>query len=198
MKIGILGGTFNPIHIGHLIVAEHIREFFPLDKVIFIPAGVPPHKKHVETWNDRFNMVNLSIMTNPNFLVSSIEIEREGNSFTIDTIKILKYNYVNDDLFFIIGADSLLDLKNWHKFDELLKLVKFIVVGRECISEKSILDNIEQLKSSYGSNIYYLWAPLINVSSTEIRKKVNNNKSIKYLVTESVENYINEHELYKE
>lgn len=198
MKIGILGGTFNPIHIGHLIMAEYIRESIPLDKVIFIPVGEPPHKKHTERSEDRFNMVKIAIESNPFFDISSIEMDRKGSSYTIDTIKQLDTIYPEDKLYFIIGADSLLDIMNWHKAEKLLQIVDFIVVGRNSLDKDHIVKNIENLTSKYGANIIFLETPSIEVSSTEIRKRVKEHKSIRYLVPNSVREYIIERNLYKE
>ena len=131
-KIGIMGGTFDPIHVGHLMIAEAVWDEYNLEKVIFIPSANPPHKHDVLTSaKHRFNMTLLATCSNPHFEVSTIEMDRVGPSYTIDTIKALKKMYGDDtDFYFIIGADCIHELPTWHKIDELLKICKFIATKR--------------------------------------------------------------------
>lgn len=198
MKIGLMGGTFNPIHMGHLIISEFLRVTFPLDKVIFIPSGNPPHKNNdIAESNHRMSMVNLATSQNPFFEVSSIELKRAGKSYTIDTIKEIKDIYPNDELYFIIGSDSLLDLTSWKDFESLISKTNFLIYGRPENTEESILNKIDELTKKYNSNIIYIKGPLIEISSTSIRDMIKNEKSIKYLVTEEVEKYIYKNNLYK-
>lgn len=200
-KIGISGGTFDPIHYGHLIVAEEIRESMALDKVIFIPSGDPPHKagKGVTEVEHRFNMVKLAIETNPHFEASSIEIEREGYSYTADTLSQLKQIYGEEtSLFFMTGADVIPQLVNWRNFERLFSLCEFVAVLRPGFARQALLSEIDYLKKNYKAIIHVEDTPLIGISSTIIREHVKKNKSIKYLVPEKVELYIKENNLYKQ
>ncbi len=188
MKIGILGGTFNPIHIGHLILAEEAREKLSLDKLIFVPAFLPPHKDNsdVAPASDRYKMVRLAIAGNRNFCVSDIEIKRDGRSYTIDTIREFKKVYPNDELYFVIGSDLLNYLDEWKDLSEILKMVKFIVATRPGYPLEKI--------PSYISTM-----PIraVDVSAFEIRNCVKENKSFRYLVTDKVYAYINRKKLYR-
>lgn len=198
MKIGLMGGTFNPIHMAHLIISEFIRISFPLDRVIFIPSGIPPHKNNdIAESNHRMDMVRLATDSNPFFDISGIELNRGGKSYTVDTLEEIKDIYPDDDLFFIIGSDSLLDLTSWRDFESLVVKTNFLVYGRPENSEKSIMDKIDELKEKYDSKFFYIKGPLIEISSSLIRDRINEGVSIKYLVPEKIENYIYENHLYK-
>lgn len=200
MKIGLIGGTFNPIHHGHLILSEYVREQCKLDKVIFIPTGLPPHKAEstVEDPVTRFDMTRLGIELNSFFDVSDIETYREGISYTIDTIIELKELYPNEDLYFIIGADSLFQLPTWKDYDKLLKIMNIIVVNRPGGENNLIQDKVREYADLFNSNIIEVKSPLIEISSSDIRDRVKNGKSIKYLVPQKVEEYIMQKNLYKE
>lgn len=198
MKIGLMGGTFNPIHLGHLLVSEYIRENFPLDIIIFIPSGNPPHKDldHVIDAHHRYNMVNLAIKDNPYFTISDIEIKRSGKSYTIDTIDEIKKSFPNDSIYFIIGGDSLYNLTTWKDYRSLFNKTSFILIDRHGIEENKMINYIKELKEEFGANIDYIDGPQIEISSTNIRKNLINNKSIKYMVTNEVEDYITNNRLY--
>lgn len=198
MKIGLMGGTFNPIHLGHLLVSEYIRENFPLDIIIFIPSGNPPHKDldHVIDAHHRYNMVNLAIKDNPYFTISDIEIKRSGKSYTIDTIDEIKKSFPNDSIYFIIGGDSLYNLTTWKDYRSLFNKTSFILIDRHGIEENKMINYIKELKEEFGANIDYIDGPQIEISSTNIRKNLINNKSIKYMVTKEVEDYITNNRLY--
>lgn len=198
MRIGLMGGTFNPIHQGHMIISEYVREAMSLDKIIFIPSGNPPHKSKDEliSADERYHMVGLSIKSNPYFDISSVERDREGFTYTLDTIKVFRKIYPEDELYFIIGADTLYALEQWKDFELVFKAVDFIAVGRTGIDESMIHDRIEELKDLYDAKITYISAPLIEISSTEIRERLLNNLSIKYLVEDNVEEYIHMNNLY--
>lgn len=192
-RIGISGGTFDPIHYGHLILAEQIREIMKLEKVIFIPSGNPPHKTKTKVTPavHRFNMVKLATASNPNFEVSSIELEREGYSYTIDTLTQLKQIYGPDtSLYFMTGADVIPELVTWRNFDNIFPLCEFVAVLRPGFNRESLLKEIEYYKKNYKAIIHIVDAPLIGISSTIIRERVREGKSIKYHVPESVEEYI--------
>jgi nicotinate-nucleotide adenylyltransferase len=201
LRIGISGGTFDPIHHGHMIIAEQIRESLELDKVIFIPSGLPPHKDDLKVTpaEHRFNMVHAAVQTNPFFEVSRIEVDREGYTYTIDTIK--KLNGLFGDtvrLFFITGADVIPELLTWKNYEDLFKLCEFIAVLRPGFKKEGFMKEIGYLRSVYSAKIHTVDAPLIGISSTIIREKVKEGKSIKYLVPESVEFYILKNRLYLE
>lgn len=200
-KIGISGGTFNPIHIGHLIIAETVRDKFGLDKVLFIPSGMPPHKnlESVVCAEKRFDMVQRAVAGNPHFEASRVEVDREGYTFTVDTLKKLREIYGKDTgLYYIIGADVLNDLLTWRSYEEVFKICEFIAVLRPGNDEKAFYKQMEYLRDAYGVKIHFIDAPLIDVSSTEIRERIKEGRSIKYLVPESVEEYIESNGLYKE
>ncbi|MCM8781279.1 MAG: nicotinate-nucleotide adenylyltransferase [Candidatus Omnitrophica bacterium] len=188
MKIGILGGTFNPIHIGHLILAEEVWEKLALDKIIFVPTYLPPHKDDADIAlaQDRYAMVKLAIRKNRKFLVSDIEIKRDGRSYTIDTIKELKKIYPKDELYFIIGSDLVNYLGEWKDLEEITKLVKFIVATRPGYPLEKI--------PTYISTIAIR---AVDISGFEIRKNIRENKSFRYLVPESVYRYIIKKKLYR-
>lgn len=197
--MGIMGGTFDPIHNGHLILAEHSRIQFDLEQIIFIPTGKPPHKgeKDISSVNYRYDMTVLAISTNPYFSLSSIEIQREGATYTIDTIKYLQSKYRDKEFYFILGADSFCNIDKWKDYKELLSLCKFIVAKRPDLDSNKLESRFKELSRIYKDSIYLLETPLIDISSTSIRNRVKSELSIKYLVPESVELYIEKNKLYK-
>lgn len=198
MKIGIIGGTFDPIHNGHLIMGEYARTSLKLDKVIFIPVGIAPHKdnKNISSSKTRVEMIDLAIESNPHFHQSLIEIERDEVSYTIDTIVNLKKQYKEDELYFIMGGDSIFQIESWKDSQRLMKLCKFIVLDRRHGSCKGIREKIGQLKSLYKMDVEEVKSPIIEISSTKIKNRIKNNLSIKYLVPEVLENYIIGNKLY--
>jgi len=188
MRIGILGGTFNPVHIGHLILAEEAREKLGLDKIIFIPTALPPHKDNlnIAPAADRLKMLKLATQGNKYFKVLDIEIKRNGRSYTIDTLRELKSKYSRDELYFIIGSDLLKYLNEWKDLNEILKMVKFVVATRPGFP-------LEQIPSY----ITTLAIRAVDVSGFEVRQCVAQNKSYGYLVTDKVFDYIKKRKLYK-
>lgn len=200
MKIGILGGSFDPIHMGHLILGENVRDSLKLDKVIFIPTGINPFKGNRNTTSptQRLEMIKLAIESNPHFTISTIEIEREGISYTIDTIKSLKGRYKEDDLYFIIGSDIIFQIEKWKDIQQLVKLCKFALVNRPGKELKEIDNKVEELSLKYNIFFERISSPFIDISSTDIRNRVRKKQSIKYLVPPKVEDYIIKHKLYVE
>ncbi|WP_202710640.1 nicotinate-nucleotide adenylyltransferase [Sporosalibacterium faouarense] len=199
-KYGIMGGTFDPIHIGHLVIAEEVRNKFNLDKVIFIPSGQPPHKNlsNVTEPEHRYQMTLLATISNPYFEVSSIEMDRAGKTYTVDTIKKLNEVFNEEvDFYFITGADAILDLPTWKNVNELLTLCNFVAATRPGFGLEKMQKGIEKLEKKYNRSIYTLIVPALQISSTDIRNRINNNQSIKYLLPESVEHYIYKNNLYK-
>ncbi|MFD1672746.1 nicotinate-nucleotide adenylyltransferase [Agrilactobacillus yilanensis] len=187
-QVGILGGTFNPPHLGHLIMADQVMQQLELEKVLFMPDNQPPHVDEKKTipGKDRKEMVSRAIMDNPNFELETIELQRGGISYTYDTIKALKQRHPDTDYYFIIGGDMVAYLPKWHKIDELLKLVHFVGVRRR--------------NFAVHSNYPIIWvdSPLVDISSSAIRKRVKNQQSIHYLVPDDVAAYIYEKGLYLE
>ena len=188
MKIGILGGTFNPVHIGHLILAEEAREKIGLDKVLFVPAHLPPHKDAscVASAKDRYEMVRLAIRGNKFFEVSDIEVKRKGPSYTIDTLKELKRDFPGDELYFIIGSDLLTYLDDWKDLAEILKMIKFVVATRPNYPLEKI-----------PSYIRTVAIRAVDISAFEVRNCIKEGKSFRYLVPEPVFDYIAAKKLYK-
>lgn len=194
-KIGIMGGTFDPIHFGHLIIASEVFCEYKLDKIIFMPSNKPPHKeKTFASTTDRYEMVKFAIKEDANFEVSLIEILNEDNySYTYDTIKKLKKIYNNEvELYFIIGADWIYSLHTWHRFSDLIKEITFVITKRPNYDLK---DGEKYLKDvSYK----ILNTPSLEISSTDIRSRIKNKKNIHYLLPSNVVKYIKDHNLYKE
>ncbi len=188
MRIGILGGTFDPIHIGHLILAEDSYRFLKLDRLIFVPAFKPPHKLDFKVIpaNHRIKMVKLAIKNNPHFEASDIEIKRKGRSYSVETLKFFRKRYKNDKLFFIVGSDSLNELKTWKDLDRIFKLSRFVIAERPNFKILRVPKQASKIKITG-----------IDISSTEIRRRVKDGKSIRYLVPEGVREYIYKHKLYK-
>lgn len=189
MRIGILGGTFNPVHMGHLILAEEALFKLHLDKVMFVPTFVPPHK-NIESDikpKDRLKMVELAISDNPAFGVSTFEIDSKKKSYSIDTLKEFRNHYGSDaELYFITGSDLLKDLFSWKDVNDIFKMSKFIVANRPGYPVKDVPEDIETV----------VITP-IEVSSEDIRKRLKEGKSIRYLVPDKVRDYVIKHNLYK-
>ena len=199
-RIGIMGGTFDPIHYGHLMLAEQIRTGFFLDEIVFIPVGRAPHKALSDTADkfQRYEMTQRAISSNPHFSVSDIEINKEGITYTVDTIKEIKASLnSNDALYFITGADALLLLESWKDYSELIKMVYFIGATRPGINNDSLAKKINHLETTYDVQIELSYVPALAISSTDIRHRIEQEKSIRYLLPESVEQYISDHFLYK-
>lgn len=200
MRIGISGGTFDPIHYGHLVTAEEIREAEGLDSIIFIPTGMPPHKdnKRVTSTYHRFNMVKAAVESNPFFQVSGMEINRPGYTYTIDTLRQLRARYQPETkLFFIIGADVVHELTTWKEYRKVFSMCEFIAAVRPGYPRESLDEEIEKLRVNYSAMIHTVETTLLGVSSTKIRERVSKGKSIKYLVPEKVEEYIIDNRLYR-
>ena len=188
MRIGLLGGTFDPPHYGHLLVASEVLEQCNLDEVWFVPNRLPPHKKGmpVTKKEHRLEMVRLAIEGNPSFRLSTIELEREGQSYTYDTIRQLTVTYRNDRFFFIIGADMINDLPNWHHIDKLVQMTTFIGINRPGYS----------VESPYRAHIQTIDMPPFDVSSSFLRERFKLGKNTRYYLPERVRNYIEENDLY--
>ncbi|MEW5952270.1 MAG: nicotinate-nucleotide adenylyltransferase [Bacillota bacterium] len=196
-KVGIMGGTFDPIHFGHLVTAEAARHQFQLQQVIFIPAARPPHKtnRRISPPERRLAMTRLAVQSNPHFQVSDLEIARPGPSYTIDTVAEVRRKYPGADVYFITGADAVLEILTWYRVEELLTTCKFIAATRPGYRLKD-LTTVAGLPVKYRQNICVIEVPALAISSTDIRLRVGESRPIKYLLPEPVEDYICREKLY--
>lgn len=190
-KVGIFGGTFDPIHIGHLITAQSVREIRNLDKIIFIPAFISPHKSDMKTSSaeDRLNMIKLAIDGIPFFDYSDIEIKKGGVSYTIDTLKELKK--IHDEMEFIIGYDNIFTFHTWKEPDEIMKLASIIVLKRKS-------SHPPQFEDKYYKKAVFVQTRGIEISATDLRERVRKGLPINFLVPPKVMEYIYDHKLYIE
>ncbi len=190
-KIGVLGGTFDPIHIGHLVLAEQTREKFQLKQVIFIPSASPPHKTEQELSlaDHRFEMTKLALEGNHHFFVSDIELKRKGLSYTIETLRKLKELYEDSEIYFLTGSDVLDEITTWKDPEGIYRLAKIVIAVRPGFDKFDPEDHFA--KKSIIATITG-----VDVSSTQIREKVRKGESIKYLVPSKVEKYIKKNNLY--
>jgi nicotinate-nucleotide adenylyltransferase len=199
MRLGLLGGTFDPIHYGHLLLAERCREECGLDRVCFLPAGQPPHKAAdgISPGQQRADMVEFAIAGHPQFQVNRMELAREGRSFTIDTLRAIHAEDASHELFFLIGADSLADLPGWREPAAIVELATIVAVNR---GDRPLPD-LDGLRRALGNavteRIKLVTMPGIDLSSTEIRQRVREGKSIRFMTPRPCEVYIQEHGLYK-
>lgn len=195
-----MGGTFDPVHYGHLMTADEARWRFGLSTVIFVPNRHPPHKEphEVSDPEHRYLMTFLATVTNPHFTVSRIEIDRPGPSYTIDTIRQLRDLYPSDELYYITGADALEQILRgqWHETEQLLGLCQFIGANRPGYHLDPERWSAENQLRSYLPHIHTMEIPAMAISSTDIRARVREGRPITYLVPEPVEGYIKKHRLY--
>ncbi len=193
MKIGIFGGTFNPPHYGHLITSEIVREQLQLDKILFIPTAIPPHKtdRFLLDGKLRLNMLQLAVMENSYFEVSDIELARGGKSYTIDTLKVLAKLYPKSSLYLIIGIDNLIDFHTWKSPNKILEKSEVVVINRPGFETKTV-------RNKFTKRVTFIRVPNIDISSREIRRRVKQGKSIKYLVPPAVEQYILTKGIYRD
>lgn len=198
-SVAIMGGTFDPIHYGHLVAAEAVRDCFSIELIIFMPTGKPAHKKGLPVTDaeKRYSMTVMATQSNPNFQVSRIEIERKGMSYTIDTInEVSKHLAPDASLYFITGADAVHQILNWKNSAELLNICTFVAVTRPGFKKSDLQTEIKKLKSGFNGKLKFLEIPSLDISSTDIRKRVKNGNFIKYLLPEPVEYYIKKEKLY--
>jgi nicotinate-nucleotide adenylyltransferase len=192
MRLGLYGGTFDPIHLGHLILAEICREACGLDLVWFVVAGAPPHKPGGRTdVNHRLEMVRLAIAGHPNFEVSDVETRRPGPHYSVETLEEIRRERPEDDLFFLIGADSLVDLPYWRSPDQILKLASLVVANRPGFEPPPLDVPPDALP------IHRVTIPPIGIASHEIRRRRLEGQSVRYQIPRAVEAYINTHGLYR-
>ncbi|MDR2018335.1 MAG: nicotinate-nucleotide adenylyltransferase [Syntrophobacterales bacterium] len=210
MAIGIFGGTFDPVHIGHMRAAEEIRESFGIEKVFFVPAYIPPHKRgrRVSDVDHRMEMLRIAVRNNPFLRLSELEIRRGGISYSIDTLETFEKRY--GELYFIMGLDAFLEIDTWHRYEELFSHADFVIMLRPIdrdISDSAILPETVRrlvrkiddttLLHTTGKKIYLKRVTQLDISSTQIREALSRNESIRYLVPERVERFISERGLYR-
>ncbi len=198
-RIGVFGGSFNPIHIGHLIIAEAAWQEFSLEKILFVPTADTPNKAmhHIDKYM-RFHMVALATAGNSHFVMSSIELEREGPSYTVDTIRLLKQNASPDtEFYFIAGTDAVANLPTWKYNKELLESCHFI-----CASRPGDIERVHEAIRYFGplgkEKIHFLNTPELEISSTILRRLISKNRSVRYMIPDAVIAYIKKENLYKE
>jgi nicotinate (nicotinamide) nucleotide adenylyltransferase len=197
-KIGIMGGTFNPIHYGHLFLAENAYEQAGLDKVLFMPSKNPPHKAKpsLVTEQQRVDMIKLAIDDNPHFEISDLELLREGMTFTADTLEELVQINPDKEYYFIVGADSLFMMQNWYKPQSVFDHCVVLAAGRDHAEEATISKQIELLEHTFGARILYVKMPTIQIASAQIRERLQCCRSVRYYVPDAVEEYISRNHLY--
>ncbi len=213
MKWGILGGTFDPIHMGHLRCAEEVREMFGLDRVVFIPAARPPHKTHHEiiAFAHREQMVRLAIAGNAHFACSDVEQHREGRSYSIDTVSYFQEQYPHDlEIFYIVGQDAFQAIQTWKDWEKLLTMCHFVVMTRPGYENRSLagivpstfaaaFDYREPDQGFFGPRgyaIYFRGVTFLDISSSRIRQALGEGRSIQYLVPDAVFHYLSQQGLY--
>ena len=191
-RIGVLGGTFDPIHLGHLVLAEQVKEKIQLDQVIFIPSASPPHKtkQKLSSAIDRFQMTKLALEGNRKFSVSDMELKRDGLSYTVDTLKELKRIYRNSEIYFLTGSDVLDEIHTWKNPEQIYKLVKVVIATRPGF------DSFDP-DNHFAKKSIIIPITGVDISSTKIRELARKGKSIRYLVPAKVEEYIIRNKLYQ-
>jgi len=197
MRLGILGGTFDPVHRGHLALAGAARDELDLDRVLFMPAGQPWRKadRHISSADHRLAMLQLALEGEETFEVATLELEREGPSYAADTLEALRGDRPNDELFFVLGEDALLDLPNWVRPGRILELAVLAVARRAGVERKAVEEAVRRLPGLLDRAVW-LKMPLVDVSGTEIRDRVRRGLPIGDLMPRVVEAYIRTHGLY--
>jgi len=200
MKIGVMGGTFDPIHIGHLLLGEFAYVDFGLDEIWFLPNGDPPHKKDAglteEALNHRVKMVSLAVEEVPYFKVSLYEARIDRHSYTYQTMKEFHAKYPEHSFYFILGADALFSIERWVYFEEIFPNCTILAAMRDDKDMESMNQQIQYLKERYGAKIELLQAPLLEISSTTIRNRVSKGLSVRFMVPDRVAEYIKNSDLY--
>ena len=196
MRIGILGGTFNPPHLGHLVAAQEAYRELDLDRVVLIPAGIPPHKPVDDEpgAEHRLELCRLAVGDDERFTVSDLELRRDGPSFTVDTLDALRSQSPSDDLFLILGADIAAGLPRWHEPERVLELATVAIARRRGTAKAAVQEALAQLRG--GERARFFPMPRIGISSTMLRRRVRAGQPIRYFVADGVMHYIETHRLY--
>ena len=198
-RVGIMGGTFNPIHLGHLIIAEAAYEAYNLDEVLFVPSGVSYMKDQSEILDakKRVHMTGLAIEDNPHFALSTIEIDRDGNSYSYETLETLRKQNPNTEYYFLVGSDTLFALETWKHPEILLPSCTILVAVRDGVPMEKMQEHAKYLEEKFGGSIQLLTTPNIEISATDIRNRLSKNRNVKYFVPDAVLDFINKYDLYK-
>ena len=199
-KTGIMGGTFNPIHMGHLLLAENAKEAFGLDEILFVPSGLPYMKNGIEIADKwmRLEMTRLAVSDNTAFDISYAEVEREGNSYTWETLELLRDKEPETEFFFIEGADSLFAMESWKNPEIIFRDCTILAAVRDGKGDDDLREQIDRLEKKYGARIGLIGMKGISFSSTDIRERIRNGRSIRYMVPDKVIEYIKKYRLYME
>ncbi|MGB3975793.1 MAG: nicotinate-nucleotide adenylyltransferase [bacterium] len=220
MKIGVCGGTFDPIHMGHMIMGEEACDILGLQSILYIPAKIPPHKRGISITpaEHRLAMVKLAVQDNRKFCASDLELMREGPSYTVQTLEYLRDSNPCDEFYFIMGQDAFLEIETWHRFQDVFDLCRLVIVTRPgspevavehfgAIVRNLIVNDSVLLKDNWEAGRFLLqkaWRmcflpiPALHVSSSEIRRRIREGRSIQYMVPATVRDYIVDNNLYKE
>lgn len=199
-RLGVYGGTFDPIHMAHLIIAEQAREQLRLDRVLFVPSGNPPHKvgRSLPPAQQRAEMVRLAIAGNPHFSLCDFEIKREAVSYTVDTLMYLRETHPDAELFLLLGADNLPELHRWRQPEKIASLAHLCFAGRPGTElNLSLLAGIISEGMAEDVRTHQLTTPLLEISSSDIRQRIREGRSIRYLVPAAIDAYISAHKLYE-
>lgn len=200
MKIGIMGGTFNPIHNGHLLIAEHAHDQFNLDEVWIMPAGIPPHKQNMDILSKdiRCELIEEAIKDVSYFRLDRREVDSTEISYTYRTLTKMKNENPSNEYYFIMGGDSIAYFDKWKETGTILNLATVLVAVRDDVDATKVEEHINRIKSQFSGSIYQIITPSFNVSSAEIRKRIKENQSIRFLVPDGVWKYIKTQNLYKD
>lgn len=198
-KVGIIGGTFNPIHLGHLMLAQDAKNYFGLKKVLFIPAGISYFKDSNEVLSrqHRLNMTKLAIKDNPDFELSTVETDREGNSYTYETLDILKKENQNTCYYFIVGADTLFKMDSWKNPESIFKNCIICCKKRNDYIDEELQNQIKIYEKKYNADIRLMDIPQVGISSTFIRESIKRGYNTRYYLSDGVAKYIEDNKLYK-
>lgn len=198
-RYGMMGGTFNPIHLAHLYIAYEAKSQLNLDKVVFMPAGNPPHKKDtaIIDCKFRYEMVKKAIESYEDFIIDDYEIKKNGYSYTYETLSYLKGKEKDSEIFFIAGADSLMDIEKWKNTEFILKNCTFVAFNRGNYTVDILKEQKEKLIKKYNTNIILLDVVNMDISSSLIRKRIMNDERVDFFLSEQVLQYINKEHLYK-
>ena len=192
-RIGIMGGTFDPIHNGHLVAASEVADVFDLEEVVFVPTGQPWQKadKHVSDAEDRYLMTVIATASNPRFHVSRVDIDRPGPTYTVDTLQDMAKIYPDDDLFFITGADALASIMSWHDWEKMFDLAEFVGVTRPGYELAE-----DMLPEAHQERTHLIQIPAMAISSTDCRQRASQGRPVWYLVPDGVVQYIAKNDMY--
>ncbi|MEO2013109.1 MAG: nicotinate-nucleotide adenylyltransferase [Fuerstiella sp.] len=198
MKLGILGGTFDPVHYGHLLLAETCRQQLSLDQVRLVPAGSPPHKTgmNITDGHARADMLQLAVSGYPEFVVDRREIRREGQSFTVQTLADFRNDFAEAELFFLMGADSLRDIPTWREPNRIFELATIVAVNRPGLPEPTHSQVVDWIGDDLAKRVKSVAMPGTDISSTDLRQRVRDGQGLRFLVPRAVEAYLDQHEVY--